>query len=104
MKVSLPVCLLTLAFQYFSDGIYLKNGNQFCTNRLRLEIPCILETGGSWPLYLALLSVGLGSTFLFHDTFPEWFGETNSVFGGLWLFVAEINIYQFRVGFISLHE
>lgn len=54
--------------------------------------------------HLALLSVGLGSTFLFHSTFPEWFGKTNAVFGERWFLVAEINICQLKVGFVSLHE
>lgn len=60
--------------------------------------------GSRWPSELALLPTGLGNTFLFQDTFPEWSGETNTVFGGLWLFVAEINTYQLRVGFILLSE
>ena len=54
--------------------------------------------------YLALLFVGLGSTFLFHSTFPEWFSKTNAIFGELWFLVAEINICQLKVGFVSLHE
>lgn len=54
-------------------------------------------------LYISLYYL-LVLAFLIQDTFPEWFGETNAIFGGIWLFVVEINIYPLRVGFISLNE
>lgn len=34
-------------------------------------------------------------------TFPEQFGKTNAIFGGLWFFVAEITICQLRADFVS---
>lgn len=51
-----------------------------------------------------LLYYPLVLAFPIQDTFPEWLGKTNAIFGVICLFVAEINIYQLRVGFISLHE
>lgn len=54
-------------------------------------------------LYISLYCL-LVLAFPIQDTFPEWFGKTNAIFGVIWLFVAEINIYQLRVGFISLNE